>query len=326
MAFCFGIDASSFQGNVNWGQAAKLTQFGAEKVTQGTGYLNPYWNAAKVSLLNEAKSGGFVPIAYLFMDAGPGGPQADYFARQAGDLSKFAIAVDFERGASASPTLAQAQQCTAEVKKLFPGHPIGGYAPHWFTGGESLGFFDWLWASSYVNGSGSPAALYQGVPASWWASYGGKAPLLLQFTNKAVVPGVSGPVDCSAFRGSLFQLAQAILPKAPSSRIIAKEPEVMETPRPASAGGGTDIYSLRPNGVVRHFVIGSNNKLEQEGTVPGTAEAILGCGWDIVPGSNPPVPRAWVRVQGTDGSAWLMTWHQGEADWEKPLAEAPGKN
>ena len=36
MSVQFGIDASSFQGNVNWAQADSTTSFGWEKVTQGS--------------------------------------------------------------------------------------------------------------------------------------------------------------------------------------------------------------------------------------------------------------------------------------------------
>jgi hypothetical protein len=48
MSVQFGIDASSFQGNVNWARADGTTSFGWEKVTQGSrrtasrGYVNPF--------------------------------------------------------------------------------------------------------------------------------------------------------------------------------------------------------------------------------------------------------------------------------------------
>ena len=49
MSVQFGIDASSFQGNVNWARTDSSTSFGWEKVTQGSrgtasrGYVNPFW-------------------------------------------------------------------------------------------------------------------------------------------------------------------------------------------------------------------------------------------------------------------------------------------
>jgi hypothetical protein len=49
MSVQFGIDASSFHGNVNWARADSTTSFGWEKVMQGSrktasrGYVNPFW-------------------------------------------------------------------------------------------------------------------------------------------------------------------------------------------------------------------------------------------------------------------------------------------
>jgi GH25 family lysozyme M1 (1,4-beta-N-acetylmuramidase) len=211
----FFVDCSSFQGSPSWAKVAAVCAGGAEKVTEGTGYVNPFWAASKSGMLQVAAH-GFVPVAYLFLDAGPSGAaQAEYFAAHAGSLTGFGIAIDLERS-SGSPTVAQAQDCAAELRKLYPGHPVGGYAPHWYTGGADLGFCDWLWASEYVNGSGDPGVLYRSVPASWWSPYGGKSPLMLQFTSSATVAGISGQVDCSAFPGTAAQLASHVLPKPPA--------------------------------------------------------------------------------------------------------------
>lgn len=212
----FFTDCSSYQGVPQWGQVAGVCIGGAEKVTEGTVYVNPDWAASKAGLRQAAAHGAFIPAAYLFLDAGPSGAsQAQYFSSEAGDLTGFGVAVDVERS-SGSPTLQQAQDCVAELRKLYPGHPVGGYAPHWYTGGEDLSFFDWLWASEYVTGSGDPGVLYRQVPASWWAPYGGLVPLMLQFTPSAAIAGISGPVDCSAFPGTAAQLAARILPAAPA--------------------------------------------------------------------------------------------------------------
>lgn len=207
-------DCSSFQGVPAWAKTAAVCIGGAEKVTEGLNYTNPDWIASKAGL-KQAAARGFVPLAYHFLDAsGSGGAQAQHFAQRAQDLTGFGIAVDLERAPDGSPTVAQAREYAAEARKLYPGHPVGGYAPHWYTGGADLSFFDWLWASEYVNGTGDPAQLYKAVPASWWAPYGGRSPLLLQFTSSALIAGISGKVDCSAFPGSAAQLAAHVLPKA----------------------------------------------------------------------------------------------------------------
>jgi GH25 family lysozyme M1 (1,4-beta-N-acetylmuramidase) len=210
----FGIDASSNTGSVNWAAADPETGFGFEKVTEGTHYANPFWPAAREALSARAKATGLVPGAYLFLDAGASGAaQADWFASCAGNLDGFAIAADFERAPDGPPALGQAQACVARLRSHYPHHPIGLYAPHWFTGGEDLSFGDWLWASSYVIGTGSPQALYAKVPGIFWAQYGGRSPLLLQFTSSVRVAGAAGPADCSAFKGTQAGLRAAVLGK-----------------------------------------------------------------------------------------------------------------
>lgn len=210
----FGIDASSAQGNVNWAATDKVTAFGAEKVSEGTHYANPYWPVAAAAMAHQARVSGFLPIAYLFMDAGPGAPQADRFARVAGDLDAFGIAVDLERAPNGSPTLGEARDCVARLRQHYPHHPVGIYAPHWYVGSGDISFADWLWASNYVTASGqSPAALYGHVSDSQWAAYGGEPVTLLQFTDAALVPGAAGRVDASAYRGTAAQLREIILPR-----------------------------------------------------------------------------------------------------------------
>lgn len=212
----FGIDASSAQGNVNWAATDKVTAFGAEKVSEGAGYVNPFWTAAKAFMTLRARTDGFLAIAYLFLDAGSGTAAADWFAQHAGNLDGFGIAVDLERAPNGSPTLAEARDCVARLRQHYPGRPIGIYAPHWYIGNGDISFADWLWASNYVTASGqSPAALYGHVSDSQWAAYGGEPVTLLQFTDAAVVPGAAGRVDASAYRGTAAQLRQTILPGTP---------------------------------------------------------------------------------------------------------------
>lgn len=217
------VDCASYQGAPDWARVAAICAGGAEKVSEGTGYVNPRWAAAKPAMKAVAAH-GFVPLAYLFMDAAESGAaQADFFAKAAGDLAGFGIVIDLERAPNGSPTIAEGKACAAELRKRYPGTPVGGYCPHWYTGGADLTWVDWLWASEYVSGSGDPAMLYRQVPATWWAPYGGRSPLLLQFTSRASVAGITGPVDCSAFNGSAAQLASHVL-KAPPPPVYVREP------------------------------------------------------------------------------------------------------
>src|SRR5262245_38663371 len=222
MSVQFGIDASSFQGNVNWAQTDSTTSFGWEKVTQGSrrtasrGYVNPFWAGPsghnKRAMAARAAASGFVPGGYLFLEAGDGAGQADFFHATAGDMAGFAIAVDVEPAAGSEPTAADAHACVARLRQLYPSHPVIGYIPQWYWGTRSTRFVDVLWASHYVTGTGPPATLYAKVTPRHWAPYGGRTPALLQFTSAATVPGVTGQVDCSAFRGTAAQLRNRLLP------------------------------------------------------------------------------------------------------------------
>lgn len=241
MTVTFHADASSFQGSVNW-PAVKAAGFGggSEKVSQGTTYANPYWPAARAALAALAGP-EFTPGAYHYLTAGNGAAQADWFARQAGAIPGFVIWCDLERAAAgAQPSVADARAFAARVRQHYPGKRVGLYAAESFTGAASLTFADMLWSPHYVTGSGSPAALYQRVPASWWNAYGGLSPLLLQFSQSAPVPGVGGLADVSAYRGTPAELHDALLGIRPAPKPVPaahawKDPEPMLMKRGAGA-------------------------------------------------------------------------------------------
>jgi GH25 family lysozyme M1 (1,4-beta-N-acetylmuramidase) len=256
MSVQFGIDASSFQGTVDWARVDASTAFGWEKVSQGSpatvsgGFVNPFWDGpsgnSKQALAARAAASGFVPGGYLFVEQGDGAGQADFFHSKAGDMTGFAIAVDVEPATGSEPTAADAHACVARLRELYPTHPIVGYLPHFYWGNQSTRFVEVLWAANYVTGSGSPAELYARVVPGQWAAYGGRFPGLLQFTDAATVPGVSGPVDCSAFRGTVAELRARLLPG--SSQLPAEE---LMQPGFLLNGAGAVTPLAIPNGAKR---------------------------------------------------------------------------
>jgi GH25 family lysozyme M1 (1,4-beta-N-acetylmuramidase) len=215
----FGNDASKWQGNVSWDQVDQTMEFGFEKVSEGpgkgipNGYVSERWRPEKPEMAARAEASGFIPGGYLFLAEGNGARQADFFADAAGDMSGFAIVVDVEpREPLSHPTMIDARSCVARLRSRYPGHPIGGYIAPWFWGNQDTTFVDYVWKSRYVPGGPAPAAtLYSRVPASYWAGYGGSQVSLLQFTDKALIAGVDGPCDCSAYRGTTDQLRQLVL-------------------------------------------------------------------------------------------------------------------
>jgi hypothetical protein len=233
----FGNDASKWQGDVRWAQVDTVCAFGWEKVSEGPGkglpggYVSERWRPEKPEMEARASASGFIPGGYLFLAEGDGARQAEFFAAAAGDMAGFMIAVDVEPRSDPAtgqvisrPTIGQARACVARLRVLYPRHPVGGYVPNWYwqqIGRPDLTFTDYLWASHYVETTGSPAQIYATVPRSFWAGYGGSAVHLLQFTDKASVPGVDGPSDCSAWRGTPGQLRDLVLPRkaaAPTRR------------------------------------------------------------------------------------------------------------
>src|SRR4029077_13166700 len=207
---------------------------------------------------------------------GDGAGQADFFHATAGDMAGFAIAVDVEPATESEPTADDAHACVARLRELYPSHPVIGYIPQWYWGTRSTRFVDVLWASNYVTGTGRPATLYAKVTPSQWARYGGRAPALLQFTNAATVPGVSGRVDCSAFRGTAARLRDRLLPNA--SRQATED---LMQPGFLLAGEGAITPLAIPNGAKRLRFF-SNRPAQVRGDLIGVGEpsATLTLGYD----------------------------------------------
>ena len=201
----FGVDVASYQGKPNWSKVyASGIRYAFSKVTENTHYVNPTWSHNRSGML--ALGDDFLPGTYHFLHGGSGAAQARYFLEHAGDVSRFAVALDVEASGANAAT---ARDWVREFKDRTGGHPVIGYFPRWYweqQGRPDLSFFDTIWQSHYVSGSGSPASLYKGVPGSWWSPFGGEPISILQFSSSATVPGISGRCDVNAFRGTLAEL------------------------------------------------------------------------------------------------------------------------
>ncbi|WP_187438185.1 glycoside hydrolase family 25 protein [Actinomadura decatromicini] len=201
----YGVDVASYQGNPNWASVFHAgIRFAFSKVTQSTNYTNPTWAHNRAGML--ALGDGFLPGAYHFLHGGNGAAQARFFLSKAGDVSRFAVALDVEASGADAAT---AREWVKEFKARTGGHPVIGYYPRWYweqTGRPDLSFFDTIWQSHYVTGSGSPAALYGKAPSTWWSTFGGEPISILQFSSSGTVSGISGQCDVNAYRGTLDQL------------------------------------------------------------------------------------------------------------------------
>jgi GH25 family lysozyme M1 (1,4-beta-N-acetylmuramidase) len=200
----YGVDVASYQGRPDWRKVydARI-RFAFSKVTESTNHTNPAWSHNRAGMLALSD---FLPGAYHFLHGGNGAAQARYFLSETGDLGRFAVALDVEASGANAAT---ARDWVAEFKERTGGHPVIGYYPRWYweqTGRPDLSFFDSVWQSHYVSGSGSVSSLYGRVPAAWWATFGGEPISLLQYSSSATVPGITGRCDVNAYRGTLDQL------------------------------------------------------------------------------------------------------------------------
>lgn len=85
------------------------------------------------------------------------------------------------------------------------------YVPEWVYGSAVENLRYPIWASSYVKSSGSFKQLYPGDRSARWDAYGGKTPLILQYTSSATIGGQT-TCDANAYRGTLAQLTAQLAP------------------------------------------------------------------------------------------------------------------
>lgn len=253
----FGVDISSYQGSgFNFTQAkAQGVSFAVVKATEGDNYANPYYATQVQNSLNS----GLLTMSYHFVhSADENGQVAEVESNARKDLplwldsevdgsGEYGVSVDLVRRLRADGW-----------------NVVGTYLPRWFwsqIGSPDLRPLGLLWASGYPGGSGSPAQIYSvsgGDGSSSWSAYGGVAPSLWQFTNKASVAGQS--VDCSAFRGTIDQLKSIVFP-SPSGgdgmstflkKISTGETATQDGPTVSGLNSATEAATLKswPNAVV----------------------------------------------------------------------------
>lgn len=229
----FGPDISSYEASLDLSRLADAA-FVIAKVTEGTYYTDadfPGWRA-------QAAQVGKPFVWYHFLSGEDATAQAKHTAANVGSTTLPGM-LDCEPEGKFAPSLAQ---IIAYVKAA---HAVGlnlrlVYLPHWYW--QQMGSPDLselaalgvhLVSSAYPGGSGLAASLYPGDGAAGWQPYGGMAPLLYQFTDKASDGGQQ--IDFNAFRGSLAELI-AVLNGTTSS-----------------SGGTTVSNNVIPASVAHHF-------------------------------------------------------------------------
>lgn len=202
----FLADISSFQHGLRIADLGDCVGVLA-KCSEGTYYGDADYNGWRL----QTAAAGKIFVAYDFVraDEDPDA-QAAWIAAHIVDAS-LPLMLDVETEGTSKPSIGQvlalADRCRARGLR-----PKIAYIPYWYW--QQIGSPDLtgLWSrgmglisSAYPGGSGTAAQLYPGDSAAGWLSYGGMAPALYQFTDKASDGGQL--LDMNAYRGTRDQLA-----------------------------------------------------------------------------------------------------------------------
>lgn len=193
-AHAHGIDISSHQGGLNI--AAIWADFVIVKVSEGTGYENPFWRAQAEATLAAGKRLGL----YHFANDEDAGEQARFFLDRAkGYAGRATFWLDWEAdavGLGPGPALAFLNQVAAET----------GSTPGFYTYQNVLSSFDWsavaarfpLWVAGGPDYSDYGRS-YSDPPVPNVPYWGGGA-LVHQYTEDGYLPGYSSHLDLDRLR------------------------------------------------------------------------------------------------------------------------------
>lgn len=177
------------------------------KATQGSDFVDPCWATA----LQTATGIGFPIVAYHYVDTSDPTAQAANAASVAG-ATTVGWMLDFEAGGGDVNNL-QAVSAAMQAAGL---HVMVDYVPAWYAqqiGSPALTGVPALVSSAYPGGAGYASTLYDaggGDAGEGWQPYDGMTPVIWQFSDQALVAGLS--VDADAFVGSQAELLALLVP------------------------------------------------------------------------------------------------------------------
>lgn len=193
-AHAHGIDISSHQGGLNI--AAIWADFVIVKVTEGTGYENPFWRSQAEATLAAGKRLGL----YHFANDEDAGEQARYFLDRAKSyVGRATFWLDWEAdavGLGPGPALTFLNQVAAETSST----------PGFYTYQNVLNSYDWsavaarypLWVAGGPDYSDYGQA-YSDPPIPNVPYWGGGA-LVHQYTEDGYLPGYNAHLDLDRLR------------------------------------------------------------------------------------------------------------------------------
>ena len=216
----FGLDISSFQGDVNWTSVAADSQgykFAWTKATEGMYYQDQYmqdnlhdgtiaglhmgvYDFARPDLYTPAQEANYFVSFATVQPAGTSFQQST--SENAFGPGRLVPALDMETGDGAhvgATSLSDwCNKWAAEVFRLTTTHPViycnANYAKNFLTGSPSV-TGNPLWIASYNGSNPSTDPTHPMGPWSTWTFW--------QYTSGGTVSGISGSVDLDQFNGSL---------------------------------------------------------------------------------------------------------------------------
>lgn len=194
-----GIDVSSYQGNINIRNVS--ADFVIVKVTEGTTYVNPYWQRqANDTIISNKKLG-----LYHFIDGHNAIQQANFFVSEIGAyLGKVILFLDFEPTIVGSSTVDDCYNWLLEVERLT------GNKPMIYINSSINQTYNWkkvvmndngLWIANY------PSDNYIGYQNIDYSSslYYWQYPAIYQYSSHGRLNGYNGNLDLNIFYGNQNQ-------------------------------------------------------------------------------------------------------------------------
>lgn len=205
-----GVDVSNHQGSIDWASvAATGVVFAVCKASESTTFRDAYVQ----SNLAGCRANRIIPGAYHFLRGGASGAaQCDAFLHAVGSSTDLVYALDVEVGGAGG----QVESFLSRFTERLPGRQILLYSNRglWSLSRGSAVITRYPvigWHAGYTDGRYTAAT---GSLAAQWGRtslalrpFGGIAYFpMVQFTDHARVPGISGLVDGNAWLGSVRDL------------------------------------------------------------------------------------------------------------------------
>lgn len=187
------LDLSHWQGDVNFKEIAASGTIGVIlKATQGTGYIDPMYEANK----KAAHDAGLLVSAYHFLEHGNVQAQMEHFMDVAALPRGYRLCIDFEANPDGQDATLTDLETAVEILREYDweltvyggSSHLKGEIPNY---NRVLAANTSLWIAHYTD------AKQPSWPTATWPQWS-----LWQWTQEGSNPGVNGDVDCNRWNGS----------------------------------------------------------------------------------------------------------------------------